>query len=551
MEMVCERLGLDLPQPLESAHSNLSTNTAIQDGESDDGEEGLYEPAQIDAPTTVVAPIDAYLSKQESPSSGQGQAVAAVSLQHRKPDLISKGLVTFGDADVLAKHYIVELDHIVYGFVRDHKTIHSLRDASAALIAVICTVASLHHVDYGHLFETCYREYRHVISSTLFEKQDVEHIRALCIGSFWLPGSSRILLCDAVRRAGDLRLHRHILKTINLTASCSLSPRTGITTDQAESRDRVRLWYGLFMCDQHQSILSNRESLLPLHLDVLEKREEYLKSDASINHDLRLVAQSSLLLIMARIKREFGSEYTAQVPESIAPEFLKFSAELDEWIEKYRPRFHPDIEMGKYPSLAFRLHYLFAKLYLGHKVFRGLQGNAFANTFLAAASLAHESAEGIFHMILEEDGLLKNLWKVPSYVHIMISFAGHLLLELCVKYRKPLGIDVKENYRILNDVVSAMRDIRLTCSHPLARVIMGLQKRLFDFTALYGRENLSEVAEPDLQEKNVGFTGGLPQNAPICDDVVTDMVNESLFTGLGDFTTFQDFGVGNAGLWSV
>jgi hypothetical protein len=99
------------------------------------------------------------------------------------------------------------------------------------------------------------------------------------------------------------------------------------------------LWYGMFMSDQHQSILNNRESLLPLHLEVLQKREEYLQSEAHTSHDLRLVAQSALLLIMARMKRAFGSEYPTPVPASRAPEFPSFSAELDSWIDDFRPRF--------------------------------------------------------------------------------------------------------------------------------------------------------------------------------------------------------------------
>lgn len=338
LEVVCLQLGIESPKPLESAAvSNLVAGAGVQDGDLDDGEDGLYEPSTHNSPSAVPAPIYAYLTRPESELGAQGQAVLA-SRPYKKPDLISKGLITFHDAEVLANHYFVEMDPILYGFVRAHKTIHGLRDASPTLIAAICTVAALHLADYGHLFETCYREYRHVIAAALFEKQDVEHIRALLVGSFWLPGASRILLCDAVRRAGDMRLHRYIFKAINGASNNPLSPSNS-SVDQNESRDRVRLWYGMFMSDQHQAILNNRESLLPLHLDVLEKREEYLESEACINHDLRLVAQSTLLLIMAKTKRTFGSEYPTPVPESRASEFQKFSTELDDWIEKFRPRF--------------------------------------------------------------------------------------------------------------------------------------------------------------------------------------------------------------------
>lgn len=337
LEAVCHQLGIELPKPLEStALGNVSTGVGVQDGDLDDGEDGLYEPSQHNSPSAVSAPINAYL---ESDAAAQGGPNTAMNSRlYKKPDLISKGLISFDDAEVLANHYFVEMDHILYGFVRAHKTIHGLRDASPTLVSAICTVAALHLADYGHLFDVCYREYRQVVSAALFEKQDIEHIRALLIGSFWLPGASRILLCDAVRRAGDVRLHRYIVKAIDANSNNPLSPSNS-SIDQAESRDRVRLWYGIFMSDQHQAILNNRECLLSLHLDVLERRDEYLESEACSDHDLRLVAQSALLLIMARMKRKFGSEYPIPVPESRAIDFPEFSAQLDEWIEKFRPRF--------------------------------------------------------------------------------------------------------------------------------------------------------------------------------------------------------------------
>lgn len=339
LETVCQQLGVELPKPLElAALSSVGTGPGMQDGDLDDGEDGLYEPSQHNSPSAVPAPIDAYLTKPESEPSAPGPATASASRSYKKPDIISKGLITIEDAEVLVNHYLIDMDPILYGFVNTHSTTHGVREGSPALIAAICTVSSLHLVDYGHLFETCYREYRHVIATALFERQDVEHIRALLVGSFWLPGASRILLCDAVRRAGDVRLHRHIFKAVNGLSNTSPSLHHG-GADQNQSRDCVRLWYGIFMSDQHQAILNNRESLLPLHIDVLGKRGEYMENEACTNHDLRLVAQSSLLLAMARIKSTLGSEYPTPVPESRAAEFVNFSAELDAWIDEFRPKF--------------------------------------------------------------------------------------------------------------------------------------------------------------------------------------------------------------------
>jgi hypothetical protein len=286
--------------------------------------------------------MDVFL-KLEAEAGLYGRINVLVPPLPKKPDLISKGLISLQDAEVLANHYFVEMDPILFGFVKDHHTIQGLRAASPTLVAGICTVAALHLTDYGHLFERCYREYRHMVSASLFEKSDVEHIRALLIGSFWLPGASRILLCDAVRRAGDARLYRHISKAIDGMPQNSSTP-SSTGSNQAEYRDRVRLCYGMLMSDQHQSILNNRHAFLPLNLEVVKRREEYLEGEDAINHDLRLVAHFSLLLIMSKMKRTFGSECATPVPASAAPKFHDFSAELKEWIDKFRPRFrefHP------------------------------------------------------------------------------------------------------------------------------------------------------------------------------------------------------------------
>lgn len=204
--------------------------------------------------------------------------------------------------------------------------------------------------------------------------------------------------------------------------------------------------------------------------------------------------------------------------------------------------------MGKFPPLAFKLHYLFGKLYLGHHVFRGLQGSMIPAAFLTAATVAYYAAVEIFRMILEEDGLLSNLWKVPGYIHIMISFAGHFLLELCIKHRDQLKITVEEDYRMLNAVVSALTSIRLISSHPLSRVANGLRKRLFEFAAQYGKESLIDNGTewPRRQQEDNSATvsaspGDVSQETPgpLFDMGATGMPNEFFFTDFSDFT-FQD-----------
>ena len=241
------------------------------------------------------------------------------------------------DAEALVRFYMTELDSVIYGLAGLHSTVNAVREASPTLLAVICTVAALHDVDHAHLYDVCYREFRHLVSTALFEKRDIEHVRALDVAAFWLPDTSRVVLYEAVRRLGDLRVHRHISKACTPPDDAFAVATQHPTRDGA--RDRVRLWYTLYMCDQHLSVLYNRDSLIRRDRDILDKRALFLSAPDATMHDLRIVAQVTLLLCMSRMKETFGSEYPTRVPEALAPQIPVFVDELEQWLAHFPPQF--------------------------------------------------------------------------------------------------------------------------------------------------------------------------------------------------------------------
>lgn len=113
----------------------------------------------------------------------------------RHPDLISTGLITLRQASALFDTYHLRLDHFLYRILGDHISLNSVRLASPLLTAAVCTVGSLHSPSLGYLFETCYAEYKGLVTTQMFSRTaNEDDIRGLCIGAFWLHELSWALI---------------------------------------------------------------------------------------------------------------------------------------------------------------------------------------------------------------------------------------------------------------------------------------------------------------------------------------------------------------------
>ena len=309
--------------------------------DTDNQQEDACELSPPTSPSAVQAPIDTFLEiTRPSPSSADTPQTARQRRSIPQQDLVTKNIITIEVAERLVDRYFSRLDHFLYGIGSRYSDVQGLRQASPILFAAICTVSALHDPKDQTLYEVCNREYRRLVSRSMFEKRDVEYLRALCIGSFWLSDASRILSSDAIRRAADLRLHRHFH---DLVGGIGGNPNGLATMDssfsEADSRDRTRLWYLLFVCDQHLSILHNRDPLLRHEKDILTNWELYLDSEGSNDSDIRIMSQVSLLLIMSQVRDTLGSERPEQVPRTLVGQLNHFSRQLDKWFAKFNSLF--------------------------------------------------------------------------------------------------------------------------------------------------------------------------------------------------------------------
>lgn len=201
-----------------------------------------------------------------------------------------------------------------------------------------------------------------------------------------------------------------------------------------------------------------------------------------------------------------------------------------------------DPNIGEFPVTGLYMHFQFAKLYLCHHVFLKLEDGPIPMHFVPAANAAYQAATAIFTMILENDVFRSNLVGVPHYFHIMISFAGRFLLEVCMKRKEQLSIQVEEDLRRMGAVLGLFVRMPTMPSHPLTRVTTGLMRQLAACTTSLGVDNVmtgspfGAVDGPyaNLQHPNNG-AAGMQEGFSISFD-------PQIPTMAPDFMAWSDFG---------
>jgi hypothetical protein len=163
-------------------------------------------------------------------------------------DFISQGLVTLEQAESLFTTYKDRLDHYLYRILGDSVSLKRVRGNSPLCMAAICTVGALHSRTLGHLFDKCYHKFQELCAAQVIAKDsNLNDIRGLCIGAFWLADLSWTLVGLAVRIATQMQLHRCLHKALRGDKTAYL---------------QTRLYYLVYVCDHHVGALSVFKKLI-------------------------------------------------------------------------------------------------------------------------------------------------------------------------------------------------------------------------------------------------------------------------------------------------
>ncbi|KAJ5389694.1 uncharacterized protein N7496_000762 [Penicillium cataractarum] len=388
----------------------------------------------------------------------------------RRPDLISTGIITLRQALALFDTYHLRLDHFLYRILGDHISLDSVRIASPLLTAAVCTVGALHSPSLGHLFDTCYAEYKDLVTSQVFSKNaNPDDIRGLCIGAFWLHELSWALIGNAVRVASDINLHSGIYKALK---------------GDREGYVQARIYYLVYVCDHHFSVAYGRP---PMSREgfIIDSASRLLDTEHATEDDARLISQVKEWSILGKVFDTFGVDVdTAIAPETI-PQLRRYSIALDTWFADWHESFSENRRVGNYPQKGVGFHFHFAKLYLCSHTFRGVPAGenatqCFSPELEEIANAGVLSAMSILRVIVSDAEFRSFMNGLPLYFDTMLAFAVIFLLKVATKYAAVIRIDTSKILSLVSQTVVALKATTQSMhrQHLLVVIAEGLERLL-------------------------------------------------------------------------
>lgn len=135
------------------------------------------------------------------PATIPSSSVSGIAVRNEAPphtaskagDLVSDGIVSPDQAGTLFDIYANRSDHYLYGILGQSAELQQLRSSSSLLLAAVCCVGALHSssTELRLLYRPCYQRLRDLASTlALGQTTNLDDIRALCIGAFWLQDLS-------------------------------------------------------------------------------------------------------------------------------------------------------------------------------------------------------------------------------------------------------------------------------------------------------------------------------------------------------------------------
>lgn len=308
--------------------SSPSTNTILPQAQHQDSGPSCDNSPKIDPTDEGLphVPIQSLyhltkISALRSPDASEVERRPGHKGRDAMDDFIAKGAISVESAERLFRLYKDRLDHFMYSIGCRYETLDELRRKSTILTACICTVAALHDAQSDDIYGICSHEFRRLMANSMFDRLiSLDSLRAMCIASYWLSDISWTTSGYAIRRAGEF----------NLSHSFSRVMAEG----SEDAADCLRLWYILYVCDQHLATIYGRSPIVQEDFS-LDKCETFLSCGAATVSDTRLVSQVSLLLIFSKIRAVFGPYTGSSISQEYLGHIERFDFELGQWFAKW------------------------------------------------------------------------------------------------------------------------------------------------------------------------------------------------------------------------
>lgn len=310
-----------------------------------------------------------------------------------EPEDFRGSLLTLEEAKMLFDYFDSNISQQLFGFEILKFSVESMWETSPILICAICTIASMHYPDQriSSKQELLQKNLHRLCAELLFqgkpqtEREGFNTIVALVLCSFWLSDSQRFTGL-ALQLAKEFEMNK---------------PSTG--KDALSKKDRLKLWYLLYILDGQQSMTFNRQSLISsddyslrhsrellldtprpqitASQDTPEQREtkaEEKNRESAVSHprdytsftDLRLVSQ-------VEYNQALNEAFKGSAWDLIAPSGFgipsKSNLELDKWMVSWTVLLAPRNNGPVWLSKSTLIYYNFAKMHINSTLIRQLQ----------------------------------------------------------------------------------------------------------------------------------------------------------------------------------
>jgi hypothetical protein len=115
-------------------------------------------------------------------------------------DFISRGKLGQRGAEDLFGQFELSLNQYLWGGIAlVHDSLQAVRESSSILLTAIIAVTSLHISGGEDIFDIAYSEFLALVSTSMFDREhNLDDVRGLCIGAFWLSSvSCKFLAADS------------------------------------------------------------------------------------------------------------------------------------------------------------------------------------------------------------------------------------------------------------------------------------------------------------------------------------------------------------------
>ncbi|ODQ79401.1 hypothetical protein BABINDRAFT_161804 [Babjeviella inositovora NRRL Y-12698] len=419
---------------------------------------------------------------------------------------LEPGLLKLLEAQELFTFFDKHITPQLFGFqIRNYAgrtAILDTWDSCPLLIVSICYIASIHHPSLSSRSCGLLAKLEILAGRLMYEMPTLEvnifdTILALCLSSFWLS-QKRMFVGIALQLANLMELN--VNTTDGGTSFPGISkilPGKRLNGARITKKDKLKLWYLLYILDGHQSLMTHKQPLIDSNdltlmgsqnlllssteTQIEENTTENTRVEASDAYfDLRLVSQVEYNQAIHSIFTKKGRTSWNHLLDPAKFGFpARSNLDLDAWMVKWTVDLKSNSSGHVWSSKSTLLYYHFAKMYINSPDFQE-ETSPNPDTLLKADDSDDEedmligfnsgisketaselgehislsSAKLVINTVCGDKDILTALKYVPVHIYVMVYYAASLLLNPSAEQKEKLILSETEQQEYFQSLKS-------------------------------------------------------------------------------------------------